>query len=383
MQPVSVHAAGMTDARRSQIAAREMGTRGGSFAATSHPRVDHAPHGLDDREGEAPLSQRRDGRSSPLARARVRGEYPYPFDDLPDTARETDSAAVSLEKDRNVRGVRFDETDCFGRAPSPRRSKPSWQHRSNFAFCDEGTVLIPVERRAATAPNDARNLPRATSVDARERNEDPFRTLKAPGPEYAWARRDAASSDPNALWRGEKEASLRKTGRSLGPRRDFASLALAKDEERALVVGAEWASEPPKPFERTQKLGSPEVVKNNPWGVNPESVGAIQVGNRSLDVKFEDPREEERRVHEKALYESAAARFDADAQEESAKNRARCETGQAGRVLGHYLYETRGEDAVEEVRKAAEREGAARARMASPRRRNDFAEKNDSRRRDD
>ena len=135
----------------------------------------------------------------------------------------------------------------------------------------------------------------------------------------------------------------------------------------------------------------------DPWGLSPESVGAIQLGagvyreyagadalekkdKDALDETpacFVDPRASEKAAHEKALYASTAARFDDAALEELSANRARCEAGGAGRVLGHFLYEARGEEETETRNAAAAREGAARARPPSPKRRSEVSEKTD------
>ena len=409
MQPVSANAAGMTDARRAEIAGRAMGAqllpsrsrpadgreasppRGRSFTKRSHLlHVDRVPYGHDEREEKAPNSPRRQsGGSSPRGGARVHrasSGYPYPFDD------DDDAGAVSYEReDRNVRGFGLDEADCFGRAPSPRRHRPHWQHESHFSFADEGTRANENVFGRRDELEKARNLERTASLDARAQEEERFRTLKARGPEYAWVRRDAAVSDPNALWgsgsrgdSGDGDGGKGKGGRSLGPRRDAASL---EAEREARVVGVEWGSAPVQPTERErrQRLGSPVKVKNDPWGVNPESVGAIQLGagvyskyagaekdagaeSFGAAAKFTDPRASEKAAHEKALYASTAARFDDSVLEELAANRTRCEAGGAGRVLGHFLYEARGEEATAAAEDAAARERAARARPPSPKR---------------
>jgi hypothetical protein len=88
----------------------------------------------------------------------------------------------------------------------------------------------------------------------------------------------------------------------------------------------------------------------------------------SAPPRFVDPRASEKAAHEKALYASTAARFDDATMEELSANRARCEAGGAGRVLGHFLYEARGEEETETRNAAAAREGAARARPPSPKR---------------
>ena len=150
MQPTSAGAAGMTDARRAEIAERAVDPsrgrrfspssarprdgreasppRGRSFSARSHLlHVDRVPYGHDERAEKAPNSPRREGGSSPRggARARARGpgpagNSPYPFDDDGGGGE----CAVSYERDdRNTRGFGLDEADCFGRAPSPRPPK--------------------------------------------------------------------------------------------------------------------------------------------------------------------------------------------------------------------------------------------------------------------
>lgn len=416
MQPVSANAAGMTDARRAEIAARAMGAqllpsrsrpmdgreasppRGRSFTKRSHLlHVDRVPYGHDEREEKAPNSPRRQsGGSSPCGGARVHkaggsSGYPYPFDD------DDDVGAISYEReDRNVRGFGLDEADCFGRAPSPRRHRSNWQHESHFSFADEGTRANENDQNVFLLQKEkARNLERTASLDARAQEEERFRTLKARGPEYAWVRRDAAVSDPNALWgsgsgsairdSGDGDGEKAKGGRSLGPRRDAASL---EAEREARVVGVEWGSAPPEPTERErrQRLGSPRKAKNDAWGLNPESVGAIQLGagvyskyaGAEKDAgalsgfgaasKFTDPRASEKAAHEKALYASTAARFDDSVLAELAANRTQCEAGGAGRVLGHFLYEARGEEATAAAEDAAARERAARARPPSPKR---------------
>jgi hypothetical protein len=314
------------------------------------------------------------------------GSSPYPFDDDGGGGE----SAVSYERDdRNTRGFGLDEADCFGRAPSPRRHRPNWQHESHFSFADEGanandSRLASDAKRAAAA----RNLARTASLDARAQEEDRFRTLKARGPEYAWARRGVATADPNALWgsRDESDESEggfakkeKRGGRALGPRRDAATL---EAEREARVVGVEWGSTPPPGSSRD---GNPKP-KSDAWGLSPESVGAIQLGagvyreypgadvlenEDALDSappRFVDPRASEKAAHEKALYASTAARFGDATMEELSANRARCEAGGAGRVLGHFLYEARGEEETETRNAAAAREGAARARPPSPKR---------------
>jgi hypothetical protein len=414
MQPTSAGAAGMTDARRAEIAERAVDPnrgrrfspsparprdgreasppRGRSFSARSHLlHVDRVPYGHDERVEKAPNSPRREGGSSPRGGARVRahgpaGSSPYPFDDDGGGGE----SAVSYERDdRNTRGFGLDEADCFGRAPSPRRHRPNWQHESHFSFADEGanandSRLASDAKRAAAA----RNLARTASLDARAQEEDRFRTLKARGPEYAWARRGVATADPNALWgsRDESDESEggftkkeKRGGRALGPRRDAATL---EAEREARVVGVEWGSTPPPGSSRD---GNPKP-KSDAWGLSPESVGAIQLGagvyreypgadvlenEDALDSappRFVDPRASEKAAHEKALYASTAARFDDATMEELSANRARCEAGGAGRVLGHFLYEARGEEETETRNAAAAREGAARARPPSPKR---------------
>ena len=410
MQPVSANAAGMTDARRAEIAARAMGAqlqpararprdgrealppRGRSFTPRSHLlHVDRVPYGHDERADKAPNSPRSGGGSSPRGGARVRaapaGSYPYPFDD--DEDAET---AVSYERDdRNVRGFGLDEADCFGRAPSPRRHRTNWQHESHFSFADQGAeesgALAARDGEKALRSAAARNLERTASLDARAQAEDQFRTLKARGPEYAWERRGAAAADPNALWGGDAGAERNASGRggrAIGPRRDLASL---EAEREARVVGVRWGSAPVA-ANGTRRLGSPATPKNDAWGVHPESVGAIQFGvgmyreypgagpeeapGRAREAgRFLDPRASERAAHEKALYASTAARFDDAALEELAANRARCEAGGTGRVLGHFLYEARGEEEIAAKEAAAEREGLARARLPSPKKRAD------------
>ena len=408
MQPVSANAAGMTDARRAEIAARAMGAqlqpararprdgrealppRGRSFTPRSHLlHVDRVPYGHDERADKAPNSPRSGGGSSPRGGARVRaapaGSYPYPFDD--DEDAET---AVSYERDdRNVRGFGLDEADCFGRAPSPRRHRTNWQHESHFSFADQGAeesgALAARDGEKALRSAAARNLERTASLDARAQAEDQFRTLKARGPEYPWVRRGAAAADPNALWggdAGEEREKGGRGGRALGPRRDAASL---EAEREARVVGVEWGSapahSPAHSREGPRRVGSPAKPANDPWGVNPESVGAIQLGAGvyreypgAAEVgsnRFLDPRASEKAAHEKALYASTAARFDDSVLAELAANRTRCEAGGAGRVLGHFLYEARGEEEIAAKEAAAEREGLARARLPSPKKRAD------------
>jgi hypothetical protein len=414
MQPTSAGAAGMTDARRAEIAERAVDPnrgrrfspsparprdgreasppRGRSFSARSHLlHVDRVPYGHDERAEKAPNSPRREGGSSPRGGGRGRGPRPpggapAPFDDDGGGGE----SAVSYERDdRNTRGFGLDEADCFGRAPSPRRHRPNWQHESHFSFADEGanandSRLASDAKRAAAA----RNLARTASLDARAQEEDRFRTLKARGPEYAWARRGVATADPNALWgsRDESDESEggftkkeKRGGRALGPRRDAATL---EAEREARVVGVEWGSTPPPGSSRD---GNPKP-KSDAWGLSPESVGAIQLGagvyreypgadvlenEDALDSappRFVDPRASEKAAHEKALYASTAARFDDATMEELSANRARCEAGGAGRVLGHFLYEARGEEETETRNAAAAREGAARARPPSPKR---------------
>ena len=65
---------------------------------------------------------------------------------------------------------------------------------------------------------------------------------------------------------------------------------------------------------------------------------------------------------------SARRSWLAPALAELAANRTRCEAGGAGRVLGHFLYEARGEEATAAAEDAAARERAARARPPSPKR---------------
>ena len=415
MQPVSSNAAGMTDARRAQIAQREMGSqlapvygkprdgreqlrehRGRQFTQRSHLlHVDRVPYGFDDREEKEPNSPRKDGNMRPRGRTPVRGNmtnYPYPFDD--DNDDQNFKGVVDYETDdRAVRGFGLEEVDCFGRAPSPRRQQRNWQHASNFTFAGDGTDS-PQKSSLHQEPN-SRNLQRTTSIDARQQGEDQFRSLKAKGPTYAWDNRDAASADPNSLWGaqrrvGDDEVFSGKTkGRMLGPRSDPASIELELSRDRAQVVGVEWASEDPPPFVRSQKLGSPKVhAKTNeyhdPWAPNPESVGAIQLGagvyagrggENVVASKFEDPRAADKKKHEAALYASTAARYDDSVLEELAANRTRCETGGAGRVLGYYLYEARGEELVGAADAAAARESQQRARPPSPGRRTRVDEK--------
>ena len=426
MQPTSAGAAGMTDARRAEIAARAIDPnrgrrffpsparprdgreasppRGRSFSARSHLlHVDRVPYGHDERAEKAPNSPRREGGSSPRGGARVRargpaGSSPYPFDD-DGGGGET---AVSYERDdRNTRGFGLDEADCFGRAPSPRRHRPNWQHESHFSFADASANSSDdsrLETRAsydATRAAAARNLARTASLDARAQEEDRFRTLKARGPEYAWARRGVATADPNALWgsaRGDESETSEsgKGGRAVGPRRDAATL---EAEREARVVGVEWGSAPCA-WRSSRDLSSGRA-KSDAWGLSPESVGAIQLGAgvyreyagadalENKDVlgetppSFVDPRASEKAAHEKALYASTAARFDDATREELSANRARCEAGGAGRVLGHFLYEARGEEETETRNAAAAREGAARARPPSPKRRPENSEKTD------
>ena len=415
MQPTSAGAAGMTDARRAEIAARAFDPnrgrrfsnssparprdgreasppRGRSFSARSHLlHVDRVPYGHDERAEKAPNSPRGEGGSSPRGGARVRAHgpapagsspYPYPFDDDGGGG----DTAVSYERDdRNTRGFGLDEADCFGRAPSPRRHRPNWQHESHFSFADEGANANDELERLETdkgasdanrAGELARNLARTASLDARAQEEDRFRTLKARGPEYAWARRGVATADPNALWGCviDESDSLKKKrgGRALGPRRDAATL---EAEREARVVGVEWGSAPPPGSSKATK------AKSDAWGLSPESVGAIQLGagvyreyagadvlENKVQNSFVDPRASEKAAHEKALYASTAARFDDATMEELSANRARCEAGGAGRVLGHFLYEARGEEETETRNAAAAREGAARARPPSPKR---------------
>ena len=429
MQPTSAGAAGMTDARRAEIAARAVDPnrgrrffpsparprdgreasppRGRSFSARSHLlHVDRVPYGHDERAEKAPNSPRREGGSSPRGGARVRahepaGSAPDPFDDDGGGGE----SAISYERDdRNTRGFGLDEADCFGRAPSPRRHRPNWQHESHFSFADEGanssdSRLVETSASDARRAAAARNLARTASLDARAQEEDRFRTLKARGPEYAWARRGVATADPNTLWgseRGDESegGGKKKGGRALGPRRDAATL---EAEREARVVGVEWGSAPPPPPPGSSRDLSNGRAKSDPWGLSPESVGAIQLGagvyreyagadalekkdKDALDETpacFVDPRASEKAAHEKALYASTAARFDDAALEELSANRARCEAGGAGRVLGHFLYEARGEEETETRNAAAAREGAARARPPSPKRRSEVSEKTD------
>ena len=162
-------------------------------------------------------------------------------------------------------------------------------------------------------------------------------------------------------------------------------------------MGVEWGSAPPPPPPGSSRDLSNGRAKSDPWGLSPESVGAIQLGagvyreyagadalekkdKDALDETpacFVDPRASEKAAHEKALYASTAARFDDAALEELSANRARCEAGGAGRVLGHFLYEARGEEETETRNAAAAREGAARARPPSPKRRSEVSEKTD------
>ena len=140
-------------------------------------------------------------------------------------------------------------------------------------------------------------------------------------------------------------------------------------------MGVEWGSAPPPGSSKATK------AKSDAWGLSPESVGAIQLGagvyreyagadvlEKKVQNSFVDPRASEKAAHEKALYASTAARFDDATMEELSANRARCEAGGAGRVLGHFLYEARGEEETETRNAAAAREGAARARPPSPKR---------------
>ena len=86
----------------------------------------------------------------------------------------------------------------------------------------------------------------------------------------------------------EDDGAHSKTGgRSLGPRRDPDGVAFEQRRDKARVVGETWASADPGPFERFAKLGSPVKrdggdrtgqAYHDPWGVNLESVGAIQLG---------------------------------------------------------------------------------------------------------
>ena len=382
MQPVSADAAGMTDARRAAIAAR----------ATFAPRADCAPRGRDALPETAPSSPR----AAPSAPTRLDGggEDGGGGCGVSEPPAGAETALRSPKGDdgnaRSARGFGPDETGArrFGRAPSPRRRRPGWQHESHFSFADEGTR----ERSAGDDSHDARraraaarNLERTASLDARAQAEDRFRTLKARGPEYAWERRGAAAADPNALWGGDAGAERNASGRggrAIGPRRDLASL---EAEREARVVGVEWGSapahSPAHSREGPRRVGSPAKPANDPWGVNPESVGAIQLGAGvyreypgAAEVgsnRFLDPRASEKAAHEKALYASTAARFDDAALEELAANRTRCEAGGAGRVLGHFLYEARGEEETAAKDAAAAREGAARARPPSPERRTD------------
>ena len=429
MQPTSAGAAGMTDARRAEIAARAVDPnrgrrffpsparprdgreasppRGRSFSARSHLlHVDRVPYGHDERAEKAPNSPRREGGSSPRGGARVRahepaGSAPDPFDDDGGGGE----SAISYERDdRNTRGFGLDEADCFGRAPSPRRHRPNWQHESHFSFADEGanssdSRLVETSASDARRAAAARNLARTASLDARAQEEDRFRTLKARGPEYAWARRGVATADPNTLWgseRGDESegGGKKKGGRALGPRRDAATL---EAEREARVVGVEWGSAPPPPPPGSAPRGRSSPSRLTSRATSPESVGAIQLGagvyreyagadalekkdKDALDETpacFVDPRASEKAAHEKALYASTAARFDDAALEELSANRARCEAGGAGRVLGHFLYEARGEEETETRNAAAAREGAARARPPSPKRRSEVSEKTD------
>ena len=305
-----------------------------------------------------------------------------------------------------MRGFGLDEADCFGRAPSPRRHRPNWQHESHFSFADAGanssdsrleTSASDAERAAA-----ARNLARTASLDARAQEEDRFRTLKARGPEYAWARRGVATADPNTLWgsaRGdeseERGRGERRT-RALGPRRDAATL---EAEREARVVGVEWGSAPPLPPPGSSRdLSNGTRAKSDAWGLSPESVGAIQLGagvyreyagadalekkdKDALDETpacFVDPRASEKAAHEKALYASTAARFDDAALEEISANRARCEAGGARGVCWGTSCTRRGARRKPRLGTRRRRGKArARARPPSPKRRSEVSEKTD------
>ena len=312
MQPVYANAAGMTDARRAQIAEREMGSqlkhvdgkprdgkelpnapRGRQFTQRSHLlHVDRVPYGFDTREEKHPGSPRKDGVGSPRGGTPVRGRYPYPFDDIGDDDADAFKGEVDYERDdRAVRGFGLEEVDCFGRAPSPRRQQRNWQHQSSFTFTEDGTMSPTPSGGDANA---GRNLQRTSSIETRRGSDDQFRSLKAKGPQYEWNNRDAASADPNSLWGSQRvvvaedDGAHNKTGgRSLGPRRDPDGVAFEQRRDKARVVGETWASADPGPFERFAKLGSPVKrdggdrtgqAYHDPWGVNLESVGAIQLG---------------------------------------------------------------------------------------------------------
>ena len=76
-----------------------------------------------------------------------------------------------------------------------------------------------------------------------------------------------------------------------------------------------------------------------------------------------DPRASEKAAHEKALrLDGGALSDDAALEEIEREPRAVRGGGARGRVLGHFLYEARGEEETETRNAAAAREGAARAR---------------------
>ena len=420
VQPTSAGAAGMTDARRaSDSGARRRSQNGGGvfspvtarprdgrearrraraipFSARSHLlHVDRVPYGHDERAEKAPNSPPARG-GSRAGRARVRART-----DPPGAPR------APLRRRRRRRRV------CgFLRARRPERARvrpgrggllraralastPPPQLAARVALLlrgrRRGRAFETLETRSdAGGAAAARNLARTASLDARAQEEDRFRTLKARGPEYAWARRGARPRTPTLCGaaRGAtkaRSAGEAKDGHARSARAAYAATLEAerRGARRGRRVEARRRLPPPG---SSRDLSNGTRAKSDAWGLSPESVGAIQLGagvyreyagadalekkdKDALDETpacFVDPRASEKAAHEKALYASTAGASDDAALEEISANRARCEAGGRGACAGALLYEARGEEETETRNAAAAREGAARARPPSP-----------------
>jgi len=295
MQPVAHNAAGLTNAKRHEIARREMGAQ--LAAGSAKPP--------DDRQADDDASAVARGPAfTPNSHLLHTRRVPYGHDDREEEAR-----------------AHPEEADCFGRAPSPRRRRPPAFDASDSGFAFEGGGT------AASSPDG----------DAASQ----YRPCKAPGHRYDWVNysKARASSDPNALIADRpvmKEGAFKRRG------------AAPSAYAATLVPGAEWGAAVAEADEvdLCGHLGRVDAAKHHdPWGHSEESAGVIayaHAGGERGDPegRFVDPRREERATREAAIREATLRRFDDAALAEFDANRGKCVGGND--ILRGYLYDNKG-----------------------------------------
>jgi hypothetical protein len=328
MKPLQWDAAGLTNARRSEMNyCQGMGRQ--TKAVPGKPRDDNE----EPRRGKGRRFTERShltemGRDPIAAHAGVGGEY-----------------------------------NAVGRAPSPRRERPSIESGGGgggggFSL-DERSPMDGPESPGATvlrsiidasSPEGGRGEPVAgVRTGAKTDDLDPFyRTSRARVETPAeWSVRRAALSDPNAIGDDREMAKLGAFKRRGTERPPKDSLSVA---EGTAIVGPEWGSGEPEDW-KTVRKGKGQFEHNDPFRQSAEMDGVVEYKHArgatgTADAyTLVDPRAEERARQERAI---------ADALEENVRENAAAAArykeavDSNNGILSNYLYEVTGVNAAEQ-----------------------------------